>query len=93
MLQLNSKFIKARMNPSMFVFVLFTGQVGFRNATPLPIFNALDEYPNIRFYRIDISSYFEDTPLRYLIKNKTLIYSKHYQKHVTDALRYVRFVQ
>ena len=79
------------MNPTMNILVIFTGQVGFRNTSRLHLFDALTLYPKIQFYRIDVFSYYDDTPLNDWIKSMAVLQSRYYKEHLSDSLRYTRY--
>jgi lactosylceramide 4-alpha-galactosyltransferase len=77
------------MNQDAEVFVLFTSQVGFRNNSRLPIFDALRSYPNINFNHLDLKKYSHNTPVEGFIKSKKLFRSLHVVSHTSDVLRYL----
>lgn len=54
-----------------------------------PIIKALQQYSNIHFNFINISSYAQDTPLESFIKIGKLDRSKYFNSHLSDVLRYL----
>lgn len=82
-------FFIARMNPDYNIYVLFTSQVGFRNTSRLPIFDALSSYKNIHFHYLNLTKYAQNTPLQNWIKNGALFRSSFVNSHTSDVLRYL----
>lgn len=79
----------AMMNPEHQVYVLFTSQVGFRNASPLPIIDALLTYPNVHLYYLNLTQYAQNTPLNKWMAKGTLWSSNYVNSHTSDILRYL----
>lgn len=75
------------MNPEHQVYVLFTSQVGFRNASPLPIIDALLSYPNVNMYYLNLTQYAQNTPLKKWMARGALWTSDYVNSHTSDILR------
>lgn len=77
------------MNPNHNVFVIFTTQLAFGNATATPIIDALLSYPNMNLNYLNLIEYAEKTPLSEWMKTDKLNKSKHKTAHTADVLRFL----
>lgn len=85
---INSRFI-ARLHPDLDIFVLFSGEVGFFNNTPMPIVDAFMSYPNVHLNYFDILKYTDDTPMAEWFRKGELSTSTSIIQHTSDILRII----
>lgn len=83
----------AKLNTEWDVFVLFATSADRYNVSHnREALDALLEYPNINFRKIDLESYAKDTPIYDWIREGNLYKSKYVIEHTSDYLRFLRLV-
>lgn len=74
-------------NPDYDVFVLFSNEVKFLNATPTKLIDALLSYHNVHLNYFNIFKYAENSPLEKWMQEGKLFNSSHVVTHTSDVLR------
>lgn len=83
----------AKNSPNWNIYVLFAANIGFLNDTSGAEYKMLDAvlstYSNIKFLRLNITTYADTTPLSDWMRAGKMFDSDYINSHMSDVLRYL----
>lgn len=78
----------AKNNPSWQIYVLFAANIG-ATSNQSDMVNAVLTYENVRFRRLNLTTYGEATPLSEWMREGRMFESNFVNSHLSDVLRYL----